>query len=145
MDKIRGVAGTMKKSRKRFLFTLCGQTGATGLSLVTLWLALWSESPSPAFFGWATLALMVFRVTVRLSNGPKPILESDQVVRHARRVLSTEVAIATMFICAAFLLGWPLTRQAALAFFGLNLAAQLVKLLAVRVVLTYMQIGRAHV
>jgi exopolysaccharide biosynthesis polyprenyl glycosylphosphotransferase len=114
-----------KAGFRRLLLLTTGQTVASIAALAVLGGCLWLAELSGAWILEALVAMTLIRIWYFHTRGPKPVLSLYKVRKGVRRTVVDEGKIGIVFLGACFVMGWPLTVPAALAFMVCNIALQL--------------------
>ncbi len=122
----------MKDRTRRLFLTLSGQTGSTVLSILALWLAMGVHG-EVLELGWPmVLAVAVIRLMARVTRGPLPVLDRRSIPKRAWRVLVDESMVGAILVAIIYAMAWPITREAAVTYIGINLLFQMTWFVAVR-------------
>jgi exopolysaccharide biosynthesis polyprenyl glycosylphosphotransferase len=122
----------MNDRTKRLILTLSGQTGSTVLSILALSLAIGLHG-EVLDLGWEMiLTVALLRILSRVTRGPLPVLDRRSIPKRAWRVLIDESVMGAILVTVAFILAWPIAREAAASYLGINLAFQMIWFVAVR-------------
>ncbi len=134
---------------RRLLLLTTGQTMASVTSLAILAGCLSLADLRGVWVFEAIAALVLIRTWYFHTRGPKPVLNLYKVRKGARRTIVDEGKIGIVFLGACFVMSWPLTVPAALAFMLCNFALQLCLMslsrLLIKVLTSYDKtVGRTH-
>ncbi|MFH1374055.1 MAG: sugar transferase [bacterium] len=128
---------------RQVLTVLPGGVGATGLSIVALWVSLVVAGET----GYSLLGLVGMLVAVRVllyfTRGRRSTLSLPSAIKRARYLVGFELKVCLVLVAATSLAGWHLTAATAVVFVLTDIVLQLVVLSATRLGLRVLTRGGA--
>jgi exopolysaccharide biosynthesis polyprenyl glycosylphosphotransferase len=103
---------------------LCGETGATVVSLVTIAASAWLLSTAATWLFEAMVTLILIRYVSSFTKQHRAVLNARLLRTHLNAMLIEEAAVTVAFLAACYVMGWPIDHATAALFLTLNLTAQ---------------------
>lgn len=103
---------------------LCGETGATVVSLVTISASAWLLSTAATWLFEAMVTLILIRYVSSFTKQHRAVLNARLLRTHLNAMLIEEAAVTVAFLAACYVMWWPIDHATAALFLTLNLTAQ---------------------
>ena len=110
---------------RRALLLACGQTGASLISAVLMWLSFSLGRIEGSWLWQPITAFLLIRIWYFHTRGPKPVLARYKIRKRVWRTVVDEGKIGVVFLGVCFVIGWPITGSVAILFLAGNFAVQL--------------------